>query len=75
MLVLKRKSKESVVVGGADRREHMLKITVLAVHGDHVRLGFEGPVQVSVLRLELWERIRHSAAHTDSPERAAALRP
>jgi carbon storage regulator CsrA len=62
MLVLSRKSQESVVVGGADRFERMLKVTVLGIKGGTVRLGFEAAAEVPVHRLEVWERIRAMAA-------------
>jgi carbon storage regulator CsrA len=58
MLVLSRKSQESVVVGGCDRFEHMLKVTVLEISGGKVRLGFEVDAEVPVHRWEVWERIR-----------------
>ena len=57
MLVLSRKSQESVVVGGSDRFERMLKVTVLAIRGGKVKLGFEVDADVPVHRLELWEQI------------------
>ena len=41
MLVLSRKSLESVVVGGSGRFEPMLKVTVLEIKHGSVRLGFE----------------------------------
>jgi sRNA-binding carbon storage regulator CsrA len=40
MLVLSRKSQESVVVGGSDGFERMLKVTVLEISHGKVRLGF-----------------------------------
>jgi len=58
MLVLTRKSKESVVVGGTGEFEPMLKVTVLEINGGKVSLGFEGDAGVPVNRLEVWERIR-----------------
>ena len=58
MLVLSRKSDESVMVGGSDGFEHMLKVTVLEIRGDEVRLGFEVNKDVPVHREEVWERIR-----------------
>lgn len=58
MLVLSRKSQESVVVGGAGGCEPMLKVTVLEIKGGRVRLGFEVDAAVPVNRLEVWERIR-----------------
>jgi carbon storage regulator len=58
MLVLTRKPQESVVVGGPDRSERALKVTVLEIKGGKVRLGFEAAVDVAVHRLEVWERIQ-----------------
>lgn len=60
MLVLSRKPQESVVVGGANGFERMLKVTVLDVRGGHVKLGFDVDADVPVHRMEVWERIRAS---------------
>ena len=57
MLVLSRKSQESVVVGGADGFHRLLKVTVLGVKGANVKLGFEVDPDVPVHRSEVWERI------------------
>ena len=57
MLVLTRKTQESVVVGGSDGLERMLKVTVLDIQRGQVRLGFEADADVPVHRLEVWERI------------------
>jgi carbon storage regulator CsrA len=58
MLVLSRKTRESVVVGAADGIHHLLKITVLEIAGGKVKLGFEVSAEVPVHRLEVWERLR-----------------
>jgi carbon storage regulator len=58
MLVLSRKNRESVVVGGSDGFDRVLKVTVLKICGDKVRLGFEVDRDVPVHRSEVWERIR-----------------
>ena len=58
MLVLSRKTEESVVVGSHNRFEPMLKVTVLAIRGGQVRLGFEASTDFPVHRWEVWERIR-----------------
>jgi carbon storage regulator CsrA len=58
MLVLSRKNRESVVVGGDDGFHRLLKVTVLGVHGTDVRLGFEVDPGVPVRRSEVWEDIR-----------------
>ena len=58
MLVLSRKRLESVVVGGAAGFERLLKVTVLELKGNSVRLGFEVDSSVPVHRWEVWEKIR-----------------
>jgi carbon storage regulator len=58
MLVLSRKSLESVVVGGSVVSEPLLKFTVLEIKNDRVRLGFEADSAIPVHRWEVWERIR-----------------
>lgn len=58
MLVLSRKTQESVVVGGSVGFERLLKVTVLQINGGNVRLGFEVDSAVPVHRWEVWERIR-----------------
>ena len=58
MLVLSRKMQESVIVGGDDGLHRLLKVTVLDIHGSHVKLGFEVDSDVPVHRSEVWERIR-----------------
>lgn len=57
MLVLSRKTRESVVVGGNDGLHRLLKVTVLDIHGSRVKLGFEVEDDVPVHRSEVWERI------------------
>jgi len=57
MLVLSRKTGERVVIGKD------IRVTVLEVRGDRVKLGFECPTEVPVHRKEIWERI----ARTSSP--------
>jgi carbon storage regulator len=58
MLVLTRKSLESVVVGGSGGFERVLKVTVLEIKQGCVRLGFEADADIPVHRSEVWERIR-----------------
>jgi len=57
MLVLSRKSQESVVVGGSAGFERLLKVTVLEIGNGKVRLGFDIDAAVPVHRWEVWERI------------------
>ena len=51
MLVLSRKTQESVVVGGAGGFERLLKVKVLGINRDKVRLGFEVDADIPVHRL------------------------
>lgn len=58
MLVLSRRSQESVVVGGVGGFDRQLKVTVLEIAGGRVKLGFEVDAVVPVYRLEVWERMQ-----------------
>jgi carbon storage regulator len=59
MLVLSRKKGDSIVIDGS------IKVTVIEVRGNMVRLGVEAPQDVRVHRGELAVRIR-------APQRALA---
>ena len=67
MLVLTRKSQETVVVGGAADLASLLKITVLRIKGSSVVLGFDVASDVPVHRLEVWERIQASGVPKENP--------
>jgi carbon storage regulator len=72
MLILSRKSKESVVIGAADDMQELVRVTVLEVSGGTVKLGFEADDDVAVYREEVWERVRaesKAAAPTPVAER------
>jgi len=58
MLVLSRKCNESVVVGGIGEIKRLVKVTVLALRGGKVELGFEVDQEISVHRSEVFDRIR-----------------
>ena len=64
MLVLSRKNRESVVVGGTSGFDRLLKVTVLDIRGTNVKLGFEVDPDVPVHRSEVWERIHAGADRT-----------
>jgi len=57
MLVLSRKSHESVVFGAVDGVGGELRVTVLEIGHGSVRLGFEANKNVVIHREEVWERI------------------
>ncbi|RQV99032.1 carbon storage regulator [bacterium] len=73
MLVLSRKSRESVVVGAADGFHRMLKVTVLDIRGLNVKLGFEVDPEIPVHRLEVWERINGNSNGNGRPARRASV--
>ena len=61
MLVLSRKSDQSIVVGGFDACGRTIKITILGVKNGRVEIGIEAVADVPVNRLEVWEQIRAEA--------------
>jgi carbon storage regulator CsrA len=68
MLVLSRRSCESVIVGDPGNRiEPMLKVTVLEIGKGRVRLGFDVAADVPVHRSEVWERIRANVSPEGRP--------
>ena len=68
MLVLTRKSRECVVVGGSNGFEPLLKVTVVQISGEKVRLGFEVDKEVPVHRSEVLERIRIHGRRSPLPK-------
>lgn len=68
MLVLSRRSHESIRIGDT------IVITVLEVHGDHVRIGIDAPRDVEVHRQEVYESIQAAnlSAASPTPEALAA---
>lgn len=66
MLVLNRRTGESVKI-----QDH-ITVSVLAVYGQQVKLGFEAPAEVSVYREELYYRIqeqKESAEDSHDPQK------
>lgn len=57
MLVLSRKSQESVVVAGTDGHSCLVKITIVEIRGERVLLGFDAKLEVPVHRWEVWQRM------------------
>jgi carbon storage regulator CsrA len=67
MLVLSRKSREAVVVGGTPGSERLLIVHVLEIRGGTVKLGFEVDSGVPVHRWEVWQRIQTALPDTAPP--------
>ena len=51
MLVLTRKVNETIIINSD------IRIKVVAIRGNHVRLGIEAPESVTILREELHDRV------------------
>ena len=58
MLVLTRKSNQSIMIGDE------IEISVLAIMGEKVRIGIEAPRSVPVFRREVYVEIREDANGT-----------
>lgn len=70
MLVLTRRSGQSIMIGND------VKVTVLEIRNDQVRIGFDAPRRVQVHREEVYEQIarENAAAIRDVRSTADALR-
>jgi carbon storage regulator len=62
MLVLTRMLDESIIIGGNTR------IKILAIRGNHVRLGIAAPSRIAVIREELLGRGRTPADDTPAAD-------
>jgi len=60
MLVLSRKKDESIIIN-----DH-IRVTVVEIRGDKVRLGIEAPKDITVHRREVYEAIQNQKAHNES---------
>lgn len=56
MLVLSRFENEAVMIG------ELVKVIVVEIRGNKVRLGFEAPREVPIHRREVWEAIERNLA-------------
>jgi carbon storage regulator len=66
MLVLTRKSNQSIMIGDD------IEVSVLSVVGEKVRIGIQAPQNIPVFRTEIYLEIQrqHDGATTDSDVRA-----
>ncbi len=65
MLILTRRISESVIIGDE------VKVTVLGVKGNQVRLGIDAPKTVSVHREEIYQRIQQEKEGGGAPGASA----
>jgi carbon storage regulator len=56
MLVLSRKVGEEIIIGDN------IRVRIVSVQGNQIRLGFDAPREVSIQRAELLERAEREAA-------------
>lgn len=73
MLVLSRQKDESIMIGDD------VKITIVDVRGDKVRLGITAPKEIPVHRMEIYEAIQREKAEAkaaeEKPEKVAEKHP
>ena len=60
MLCLSRKKDEVICVG------ENIRIVIVEIRGDKVRIGIDAPAGVAVHRLEIYEAIKRDGANTKS---------
>ncbi len=71
MLVLTRKTNESIIIGDE------IAVTVLGVEGDHVKIGITAPKEIAVHRREVFEQIKEAnlaAAQSSSSDISSVLK-
>jgi len=61
MLVLSRQSDETIIIGDN------IRVTIVEVRGDKVRIGIDAPRDVSVHRQEIYDAIRREAEPGNKP--------
>ena len=61
MLVLSRKLNESIII------DDVIKITIVEIRGDKIRLGIEAPKHVAVHRREVYDAIQRQLLLVDAP--------
>jgi len=62
MLVLSRKPLETILIGDA------IRVTVLAIRGNNIRLGIEAPDDVKIVRAELSPQVEPKAEDSGATE-------
>ncbi len=60
MLVLSRRSNQSIVIGNS------IRVTIVDVRGDKVRLGIDAPRDIAVHREEVSEAIQRELAEKEA---------
>ena len=63
MLVLSRQRDETIVIGDS------IRITIVEVRGDKVRIGIDAPKDITVHRQEIYDAIKREMEGADPPEK------
>jgi len=69
MLVLSRQKDESIMIGDD------VKITIVDVRGDKVRLGITAPREIPVHRIEIYEAIQREKAEKEKSDEVTEEQP
>lgn len=68
MLILTRRPNETIVIGGT------IRVTVLGVKGNQIRLGLEAPAGISIDREEIFEaKLAEKGGHVFKPNSHGTL--
>jgi len=65
MLVLSRKVNESICIGEIGNARQMVKVTIVEILGDKVRLGFAAPQSIPIHRREIYDAIQRNWQQQD----------
>lgn len=58
MLILTRKEGEKIIIGGD------IKISIISIIDNQVKIGIEAPADVKILREELYEKLKQSISES-----------
>ena len=74
MLVLTRKTDQSITLGDPASADAAIEITVVEIRGGEVRLGIQAPKSVVVHRKEVWEQVQQENEATSKTSADAVQR-
>lgn len=63
MLILTRRPSEEIYIEDADG--NLIRVAVLGVSGNQVRLGIDAPANVHIARSEIYKSKKHRKQHAD----------
>lgn len=63
MLVLSRQREETIVIA-----DGLIRITIVDIRGDKVRIGIDAPKDIAVHREEVWDAIQRENARKEAQQ-------